>query len=411
MPRLPRRLGARFVSLVRADPSGVRAGLVALLISAATGLVAGLVLGSITGTLAELPGLLILVPAAVGMRGNVFGALGSRMGTAARTGTMRLSLRIDTLVGQNVASAVALSMALALVLAVVAKVFALAFGVERSIPLADFVVVSVIGGLIPIAVVLGITLALAELSVRRSWDLDDVVAPVVTAAADSVTLPSLVLATALTRRGVVTPALAIACAVVSGCALVWGLRSRLGMLRRIVRESMPVLVVSGVVSMLAGVALESRIAPLLAWPLLLVVVPPLLSLSGSLAGILGSRLATKLHLGLVDVRRVRVRALAEDLVLVYLLSAIVFTVLALAAEVLSGALGLAGPSVADVVGVVLLAGMLATTLSNVVAVAGSVLTYRLGLDPDNFAIPLVSSTSDLLGAASLMLFVVILGLG
>ena len=108
MLRFPRRVGARFVALLRADPSGVRAGFVALLISAATGLVAGITLGSITGTLEDLPGLMILVPAAVGMRGNVFGALGSRLGTAVHAGTFRLSWRIDTFAGQNLASAVAL---------------------------------------------------------------------------------------------------------------------------------------------------------------------------------------------------------------------------------------------------------------------------------------------------------------
>ena len=166
MLHFPHRVGARFGALLRADPNGVRAGFVALLISTGTGLVAGLVLGSITGTLEELPGLIILVPAAVGMRGNVFGALGSRLGTAVHTGVFRLTWRIDTLVGQNLASAVALSMALAFILAVVAKGFAIAFGVHNAISLADFVVVSVLGGIIPIVVVMMITVGVTAMSVR-----------------------------------------------------------------------------------------------------------------------------------------------------------------------------------------------------------------------------------------------------
>src|SRR5690348_15953425 len=96
MFRLPRRLGARFVVLLRADFPGVRAGFVALLISAGTGLIAGITLGKISTTIEELPGLIILVPAAVGMRGNVFGALGSRLGTSVHAGTFRLTARIDT---------------------------------------------------------------------------------------------------------------------------------------------------------------------------------------------------------------------------------------------------------------------------------------------------------------------------
>jgi len=101
---------ARLRALLRSDPVGVRAGFVALLISSGGDLLAGLTLGAITGTLESLPGLLVLVPAAIGMRGNVFGALGSRLGTAIHTGTFRLSRRMDTVVGQNLAVSLSLSL-------------------------------------------------------------------------------------------------------------------------------------------------------------------------------------------------------------------------------------------------------------------------------------------------------------
>jgi mgtE-like transporter len=410
MPHFLRRVGARFVALVRTDPTGVRAGFVALLISSATGLVAGLILGSITDTLESFPGLLILVPAAVGMRGNVFGALASRLGTAVHAGTFRLSARVDTLVGQNLASSVALSMGLGLVLAVAARGYAVVFGVHQSISLADYVVVSVVGGLIPIAVVMAITLGVAALSVRRAWDLDNVAAPVVTAAADSITLPSLFLATALVRVDVVTPVLALVCAAVALFAFGAAAVSRLPLLRRVVRESVGVLILSGLVSMLAGLTLESRLGPLLASPIVLVVVPPLLSLSGSLAGILASRLSTKLHLGLVQPDRNGWRGIAEDIALVYMLAGAIFLVLALVTEGLGGVLSLEGPNIGRFVLLVLLAGLLATTLANVVGYVGAVVTYRFGLDPDNFGIPLVSSASDLLGAVSLILSLALLGL-
>src|SRR5262249_57613103 len=95
---------------------GAGAGFVAPLLRPGGDLLAGLVLGSITGTLEELPGLLVLVPAAIGMRGNVFGALGSRLGTAIHTGTFQLSRRRDTVVGQNLAAALAMSLRVSLVL-------------------------------------------------------------------------------------------------------------------------------------------------------------------------------------------------------------------------------------------------------------------------------------------------------
>jgi len=105
MLRFPRRVGERFVALVRADSAGVRAGFVALLISSGGDLVTGIALGLFTNRLAMLPGLIVLVPAAIGMRGNVFGALGSRLGTQIHAGTFRLSRRVDTEVGQNATAA------------------------------------------------------------------------------------------------------------------------------------------------------------------------------------------------------------------------------------------------------------------------------------------------------------------
>ena len=74
MLRRLRRLPARFDALLRADAAGVRAGFGALLISSGGDLLAGIALGRLSDTLKQLPGLLILVPAAIGMRGNVMGA-------------------------------------------------------------------------------------------------------------------------------------------------------------------------------------------------------------------------------------------------------------------------------------------------------------------------------------------------
>src|SRR6476469_2491396 len=178
MLRFPRRLAARFGALVRADPSGVRAGFGALLISSGGDLVAGLTLGSITHTLDRLPGLLVLVPAAIGMRGNVFGALGSRLGTLIHTGTFRVSRRLNTPVGQNIAAALVLSLSTSFALAVLAKAIAVAFGVEPSISVVDFMVVSVVGALLSSLVVLAITVGVASQCAQRRWDLDNVAAPI-----------------------------------------------------------------------------------------------------------------------------------------------------------------------------------------------------------------------------------------
>ena len=144
-----------------------------LLVSSGGDLVAGLTLAGLSDQLDKLPGLLILVPAAIGMRGNIFGALGSRLGTSIHTGTFSLSRRRDTVVGQNVVASIALTLFVSAALAVLAKAVAGIFGVTETISLADFLVISIIGGVLSSIVVL-LTLGVASLSVRRGWDMDNV---------------------------------------------------------------------------------------------------------------------------------------------------------------------------------------------------------------------------------------------
>ncbi len=401
-----RRLPARFIALLRADASGVRAGFVALVVSSITGLVAGVILANNTDTLERRPGLLLLVPAAVGMRGNVFGALSSRLGTAVHMGTFRISKRLDTDVGQNLGASVLLSVSLSLILGVAAKGFAVVFGVANAISLSDFIVVSVVGGLIPIAVVMAITIGVSALSARRGWDLDNVAAPIVTAAADSITLPSLILATVLIGRSWVTPMLAIASTVVGVAALLGGLRARrYPLLQRIVQESTPVLVLSGLISLLAGKVEQAGLEPLLKYEILLLLLPPLLSISGSLAGIFSCRLGSKLHLGMVDPRRRSLSAILDDILFVYLLALSIFMLLGATTAVVGMQFQFEGLSVIVVVAISLLAGLLATTFTNVVAYFTAFATYRYSLDPDNFGIPITAAFSDFLGAVSFVLVI------
>src|SRR6266568_963709 len=166
MPRISRSLASRARSVLGPDAAGALQGLTALLVSSAGDLLAGLTLGAITHTLEQLPGLLVLVPAAIGMRGNIFGALGSRLGTSIHTGTFRLSRRRDTVVGQNILASLALTLSISLALAILAKAVAIGFGLTHTISVADFVVISVVGGALSSVFVLLLTLAVASGAVR-----------------------------------------------------------------------------------------------------------------------------------------------------------------------------------------------------------------------------------------------------
>lgn len=401
---------ARLRALLGPDATGARQSMVALGLNSTTSLVAGAFLGAITGTLAEHPGLLVLVPAAIGLRGNIFGAFGNRISTSIHAGTFRWSLRREAALGQNVLASMLLTMGISLALAVVAKVVAVGMGLPGSIDLLSMATVSIVGGVIGSIVVLAASLGLTAGAVRFGWDLDNVTAPLVSTLGDVLTLPALYLATFLLGISIVTPTVGVVLVAAAVAFLVAGWRSSTAGLRRIVHESVPVLLVAGCVSAGAGVTLEKSFARFDALPALLVLVPAHLSSSGALGGILSGRLSSKLFLGLVPPETRPNREARRDISLVFLLAVPVYVGNGAGAHLVARALGQASPGLGEMLLVSLIGGALAILFVVAVAYYGTVAAYRTGVDPDTYGIPIVSSSVDLVGAFTLILGIALLGL-
>lgn len=406
-PHVRRRLDALFGG----DLGGARQGLVALVLNSTTSFVAGAVLGSITGTLERHPGLLVMVPAAIGLRGNIFSALGTRLSTAIHTGTFRFSARRDTVLGQNVLASVVLTMGLSVILAVIAKVVAVALGLEGTIPVGDLAVVSVVGGALASVLVLLATVGMTGGATRYGWDLDNVSAPIVSTMGDVLTLPALWLATGLLGIHLLTPGIAVVVAAVSLAALVFGWRSPLSDLRRIVRESVPILSAACAISAMAGITLERRLDSFTEFPALLVLLPAFLSSAGALGGILSSRLASKLHLGLVTAQGVPSREARRDIRFVAMLAVPIFALNGIGAHLVGSALGHASPGVGRMLVVTALGGVVVVAFVLAVAYYGTIAAVRLGVDPDTYGIPVVTSSVDFGGAFALVLAIVAVGVG
>ncbi|MEZ5238714.1 MAG: magnesium transporter [Microthrixaceae bacterium] len=402
--------GRRLVDLLGPTGNATRQSLVALVVNSASSLVAGVVLGSIIYRFEELPGLLLMVPAAIGLRGNIFSTFGNRISTAVHTGEFTPTLRRETLFGQNVLATMSLTVVLSLVLAVVARVVAMVFGVENPIGILELVLISMVAGVLASLVVLAASVLLSIMAVRRDWDLDNLVAPTVSTLGDVVTIPCLFLASLLVGTGRWTLWVAGFLVLAAIAVAVLSVRSRLEDFRRIVIESLPVLSVALVLSTLAGVAVEKRLAIFATLPALLVLQPAFVSSAGALGGILSSRIGTNLHLGLVEPTLVPGRIVLEDASLVLGLALPVYVVNALGAQFAASVLSQASPGVWWMLAVSLLAG--AVTVLFVVALAyyGTVAAWRVDLDPDSVGIPVVTASVDFVGAVCLVAVVVTFGL-
>ncbi|HEX9968965.1 MAG TPA: magnesium transporter, partial [Acidimicrobiales bacterium] len=138
--------------------------------------------------------------------------------------------------------------------------------------------------------------------------------------------------------------------------------------------------------------------------------PPFLEDSGALGGILSSRLSSKLHLGVIEPLAVPQRTARRDAALIFAFALPVFTLVGLSADLAAAVTGLASPGAWRMIAVSLLGGLVATCFAVLIAYYGAIATFRLGLDPDNHGIPMVTSSMDLFGAFALIMAIVVVGI-
>jgi len=174
-------------------------------------------------------------------------------------------------------------------------------------------------------------------------------------------------------------------------------------IRRMVFTMVPLLVGLSMLQMASGTVLENFEDTLLENPSLLILVPVQIGTAGNLASIMCSRLSTQLHLGTFELSPTNPSVRANSVAVIGL-AATVFSAVGVAAWAIGtsfgGTLGLV-----DVFTISMLSGMLLAVLVvtlSLISVSGS---YRLGYNPDDTTIPIVTNLCDITGV--LILFGVV----
>lgn len=390
-----------------------------LLFCSLTGLLAGIGLSLMTDMLQLLPGLMILIPPAIAMRGNIYSALVSRLGTSMHLGLFSPTLKKGSVLHLNAYASLLLTLFLSVVLGFLAKLVAETFGVlgTNYITLSGFILISVIGGLISGFILLGISILVSITGYRRNWDLDNMSSPIITSAGDMITIPSLFFAAVLLLKlksynakimGLLSPVtlLAILIVFVALICTVKGLNSNNAELRRILFESIPMLFVCGILCTFAGIILDMELDNLMAIPAILVLIPPFLGACNALGGILSARLSSMLHIGTVIPKQFPDKLVAANFTVIYLLSVAVFSFVGLITYFATAPTGTTFPGaleqLAKMLAIALLGGVLCTTFLNFAAYYIAILSFKFGLDPDNDTIPLITSLTDVVGVLCLL---------
>jgi mgtE-like transporter len=166
-------------------------------LSISGGTLAGFFLASsaMQNVLRNFPGLLIMVPGFLGLRGNILGAVSARIGTGLHTGLIKpeITLRGDTAV--NFVASLFLSTLVNTLIGSFAYLVSVVLGVDAV--LWKLMLVGAVSGALASVVVGPFTIVLTILVFRRGIDPDSVMGPLVTSVGDITAVICLFLAAIL----------------------------------------------------------------------------------------------------------------------------------------------------------------------------------------------------------------------
>jgi len=383
-------------------------GLTALLISALAAIVAGMYLGSVSDLLKIIPGLMVLLPPSINMRGSISGVLASRLSSSMHLGVFEVVFKKGSVLGDNLRASFVVTVIIAFVLGIFADIICTALGIS-GLSFIDFVLISVISGIVSGLIVMGITLLITLVSYRYGLDLDMIAAPTVTTTGDIVTIPTLVLSAVLVMQMADSLRILLGLALLLVCVgAIIKLRAASDLVKSISGELVPLLTPLCFVGTLAGLTYALDLDTFVAFAVFLILIPPFSGGCGSIAGILCSRLATGMHMGAIEPTLIPGREVISYFLVTYLYAIILLPLLAVAAHGAAILMGLSSPGLQIMIIICIVSGLFVITVVTMIAYATASVSFCYGLDPDNFGIPVITGVIDLIGATTLVAVINIL---
>ncbi len=393
----------------------------ALILCTLGALVTGVVLGHGSDRFVVLPALILLIPPSIGLRGNIYASLGSRLGSYLHTGKISPTFVMDQRVAGNVYSSTFLLLIFSIIAGLLAAQIAIPMGLttiessnagflELTLSLA---LISTLAAFFSAILMIPCTFILAIGSYRWGWNPDNVTAPFITLIGDMVTLPILfgsmdiVLAISHPVKIVATIIVLI---LTAGFYLLNKRTEKKGLGEKIVKESIPVLLICTVLNFGAGTLLGDNLESFVALAGLFIIIPAFLEDGGAIGGILSARISTMLHLGILYPDSRPNKEVLMSFGTMHLLALIIFPVIGLAGQAVNQLLQLPTIPTAQMILLTIIAGQLLMLILDMLSYYFAIISYRRNLDPDNVGIPLITSSADILGMACLIFTMVILNI-
>lgn len=174
---------------------------------------------------------------------------------------------------------------------------------------------------------------------------------------------------------------------------------------KIIKESIPLLTLCIGVEVLIGQVLNTN-KSLITIPLVLALIPVINGVGGNIGSILGARLASGLHTGIIglDLKGVELR---KNVTSTFLMGVITFSILGLLIYLIMPVIGInvAVIGFGRLMMIIICAGVLLILCLIGISVISAIYSFKKGKDPDNSVTPIVTTSGDALGIICLFLMV------
>jgi mgtE-like transporter len=373
------------------------------------GLLAGFMVASQLGIFLLSPWAIAIYPAILSAKGVIGGLLSGRLSTALHLGTIHPRFLKNTPSFYKLFEAlVVITLATSVAMSSIAIVFGTLFW---GITFADFpAILSVVMATMAIGLLLSlITIKVAFVSFKRGLDPDIVVYPIMSTVADIFITLFYIAVISLFFAGYLGSWITAAIALAFGFLVLYILPKNMHEVNFIktVKESMTTMLLVAFVVNVTGTVLKQISYFVSNRKEIFTVYPALIDTIGDVGSVVGSTATTKLALGLLTPSLASMRSHAKNIFSAWSASLIVFVILAVLSLAINGVFSL--PSFLSLISVLLIANVIAVTAIVLLSYSISILTFKKGLDPDNFVIPIESSFADSVTSIALLVALLLIG--
>jgi mgtE-like transporter len=176
--------------------------------------------------------------------------------------------------------------------------------------------------------------------------------------------------------------------------------------RRILYETLSVLILCGLLEIFAGTTLSGMESFLESLPGLIIMLPPMLDLRGDINGSFAARLGSGIHLGIIDSKHRD--EIIENLKAALLMSIVVPAVIAILSFLVCRLFSLPSIGLFELMFIAVCTGLTSGVILSILSIALTYSASRIGLDPDNITIPILSTLGDFIVILALFLFTAVI---